>query len=90
MSGFNYSNFNSKKMNAVPPPSNLGSSSISKKLNAVPPPSNMGAGIRHGAIPPPTAGLSKQGYSTMTAISQNALTASWGTGSRKRAVTEDE
>ncbi|XP_030754237.1 ATP-dependent RNA helicase DDX42 [Sitophilus oryzae] len=91
MSGFNYSSFNkSNKMNAVPPPSSLTAPSVPKRLNAVPPPSSMGTGIRHSAIPPPTTGLSKQGYSTMTAISQNALTASWGTGSRKRAVTEDE
>lgn len=45
---------------------------------------------RHNAVPPPpTSGVSKQGYSTMNAISQNALSAAWG-GSRKRAVTEDE
>ncbi|XP_050310964.1 ATP-dependent RNA helicase DDX42 [Anthonomus grandis grandis] len=100
MSGFNYSNFNAKKtnenaakrMNAVPPPSNLGNSSGPRRLNAVPPPGNLGsqAGGRNTVVPPPTSGLSKQGYSTMTAISQNAITASWGTGSRKRAVTEDE
>ncbi|XP_066139521.1 ATP-dependent RNA helicase DDX42 [Euwallacea fornicatus] len=91
MSGFNYSHFNSKKMmNAVPPPSNLAGSSVPRNLKAVPPPSNLGTGIRHSGVPPPSSGLSKQGYSTMTAISQNAITASWGTGSRKRAVTEDE
>ncbi|KAL1497232.1 hypothetical protein ABEB36_008227 [Hypothenemus hampei] len=90
MSGFNYSNITSKKMNAVPPPSSLAGNSIPKKLNAVPPPSNINSGARHSVVPPPAAGLSKQGYSTMNAISQNALTASWGTGSRKRAVTEDE
>ncbi|CAG9763227.1 unnamed protein product [Ceutorhynchus assimilis] len=88
MSGFNYSNFTAKKMNAVPPPSNLGAFSGPKRLNAVPPPSNLGAGPRQGFIQP--SGLNKQGYSTMNAISQNAMTASWGTGSRKRAVTEDE
>lgn len=45
---------------------------------------------RHNAVPPPTnCGVSKQGYSTMNAISQNALSAAWG-GSRKRAATEDE
>lgn len=45
---------------------------------------------RHNAVPPPpSSGVSKQGYSTMNAISQNALSAAWG-GSRKRAVTEDE
>ncbi|CAG9864424.1 unnamed protein product [Phyllotreta striolata] len=44
---------------------------------------------RHNAVPPPTSGVSKQGYSTMNAISQNALSAAWG-GSRKRAATEDE
>lgn len=44
----------------------------------------------HNAVPPPpTTGVSKQGYSTMNAISQNALSAAWG-GSRKRAATEDE
>lgn len=50
------------------------------------------------AIPPPNIGikssgkgLSKQGYSTMTAISQNALSAStsWA-ASKKRIKTEDE
>ncbi|KAK6618386.1 ATP-dependent RNA helicase ddx42 [Polyplax serrata] len=50
------------------------------------------------AIPPPTlgfksvaTGLSKQGYSTMTAISQNAMNAqtSWS-APKKRAKTEDE
>lgn len=50
------------------------------------------------AIPPPSSGfkssgsgLSKQGYSTMTAISQNALAAhsSWG-APKKRTKTEDE
>ncbi|CAH1180372.1 unnamed protein product [Phaedon cochleariae] len=46
---------------------------------------------RHNAVPPPTTGgLSKQGYSTMNAISQNALSAAWGGSSRKRAATEDE
>ncbi|XP_018330246.1 ATP-dependent RNA helicase DDX42 [Agrilus planipennis] len=45
---------------------------------------------RHNAVPPPpSSGVSKQGYSTMNAISQNALSAAWG-GSRKRAATEDE
>lgn len=53
---------------------------------------------RHNAVPPPSSisgpsssisGLSKQGYSTMNAISQNALSAAWG-GSKKRAATEDE
>ncbi|XP_044272717.1 ATP-dependent RNA helicase DDX42 isoform X2 [Tribolium madens] len=45
---------------------------------------------RHNAVPPPPlSGVSKQGYSTMNAISQNALSAAWG-GSRKRAATEDE
>ncbi|XP_022916705.2 ATP-dependent RNA helicase DDX42 [Onthophagus taurus] len=44
----------------------------------------------HNAVPPPpSSGVSKQGYSTMNAISQNAMSAAWG-GSRKRAVTEDE
>lgn len=48
------------------------------------------AGGSHNAVPPPpSTGISKQGYSTMNAISQNALSAAWG-GSRKRAVTEDE
>ncbi|XP_028131448.1 ATP-dependent RNA helicase DDX42 isoform X1 [Diabrotica virgifera virgifera] len=44
---------------------------------------------RHNAVPPPSSGVSKQGYSTMNAISQNALSAAWG-GSRKRVATEDE
>lgn len=46
---------------------------------------------RHNAVPPPSSisGLSKQGYSTMNSISQNALSAAWG-GSKKRAATEDE
>lgn len=39
--------------------------------------------------PPPSSGVSKQGYSTMTAISQNALAATWGMP-RKRAKTEEE
>lgn len=77
-------------MNAVPPPANLTGSTGPKKLNAVPPPSSIAPGVRASAVPVPGSGLSKQGYSTMTSISQNALTASWGTGSRKRAVTEDE
>lgn len=60
-------------------------------MNSVPPPGNVGSSARHNStIPAPSSGLSKQGYSTMTAISQNALTSSWGTGARKRAVTEDE
>lgn len=42
------------------------------------------------AVPPPSTGLSKQGYSTMSSISQNAMTASWGGLSRKRTKTEDE
>ncbi|XP_023029336.2 ATP-dependent RNA helicase DDX42 [Leptinotarsa decemlineata] len=45
---------------------------------------------RHNAVPPPSSGVSKQGYSTMNAISQNALSAAWGGTSRKRAATEDE
>lgn len=39
--------------------------------------------------PPPSTGVSKQGYSTMNAISQNALAAQWGMP-RKRAKTEEE
>ncbi|KAK9885456.1 hypothetical protein WA026_010952 [Henosepilachna vigintioctopunctata] len=52
---------------------------------------NKASTVRHNAVPPPTSmsGLSKQGYSTMNAISQNALSAAWG-GSKKRAATEDE
>ncbi|KAG5899771.1 hypothetical protein JTB14_006106 [Gonioctena quinquepunctata] len=45
---------------------------------------------RHNAVPPPNSAVSKQGYSTMNAISQNALSAAWGGTSRKRAATEDE
>lgn len=48
-----------------------------------------GGGSHNAVPPPPSTGISKQGYSTMNAISQNALSAAWG-GSRKRAVTEDE
>jgi hypothetical protein len=39
--------------------------------------------------PPPSSAISKHGYSTMSAISQNALAASYGLP-RKRAKTEDE
>lgn len=39
--------------------------------------------------PPPSSGVSKQGYSTMSAISQNALAAQWGVP-RKRTKTEEE
>ncbi|XP_071446281.1 ATP-dependent RNA helicase DDX42 [Hetaerina americana] len=39
--------------------------------------------------PPPTSAVSKHGYSTMNAISQNALAASYGLP-RKRPKTEDE
>ncbi|KAF6197729.1 hypothetical protein GE061_008695 [Apolygus lucorum] len=41
------------------------------------------------APPPPSAALSKQGYSTMTSITENALNASWGIP-KKRTKTEDE
>lgn len=50
---------------------------------------NKSKGSHNAVPPPPSSGVSKQGYSTMNAISQNALSAAWG-GSRKRAVTEDE
>ena len=41
--------------------------------------------------PPPTATLSKHGYHTLNAISQNAITGSYSYGqSRKRSKTEDE
>lgn len=53
-------------------------------LHAVPPPTTP----MH-AVPPPT-GLSKQGYSTMNAITQNAVTGNWGTLGKKRSKTEDE
>lgn len=39
--------------------------------------------------PPPNSALSKQGYSTMTAITQNALSATWGIP-KKRSKTEEE
>lgn len=39
--------------------------------------------------PPPSSAISKHGYSTMSAISQNALAASYGLP-RKRAKTEEE
>uniref|UniRef100_A0A1B6DVF6 Uncharacterized protein n=1 Tax=Clastoptera arizonana TaxID=38151 RepID=A0A1B6DVF6_9HEMI len=45
---------------------------------------------RSNAIPPPpNSALSKQGYSTMSAITQNALSASWGIP-KKRSKTEEE
>ncbi|KAI4456269.1 rna helicase [Holotrichia oblita] len=50
---------------------------------------NRSKGSHNAVPPPPSSGVSKQGYSTMNAISQNALSAAWG-GSRKRAITEDE
>ena len=50
---------------------------------------NKSKGSHNAVPPPPSTGVNKQGYSTMNAISQNALSAAWG-GSRKRAVTEDE
>ncbi|XP_008484723.1 ATP-dependent RNA helicase DDX42 [Diaphorina citri] len=52
---------------------------------------NAGSGSRGAAIPPPppNVGVSKQGYSTMTAITQNALSASWGIP-KKRTRTEEE
>lgn len=39
--------------------------------------------------PPPNSAISKQGYSTMTAITQNALSATWGIP-KKRSKTEEE
>jgi ATP-dependent RNA helicase DDX42 len=39
--------------------------------------------------PPPSSAISKHGYSTMSAISQNALAASYGLP-RKRSKTEEE
>lgn len=39
--------------------------------------------------PPPTAAISKQGYSTMSAITSNALSTTWGVP-KKRAKTEEE
>ncbi len=46
---------------------------------------------RAAAIPPPpSSNVSKHGYSTMSAITQNAMVASgWG-APKKRAKTEDE
>lgn len=41
------------------------------------------------APPPPSAALSKQGYSTMSSITEGALSASWGIP-KKRTRTEDE
>ncbi|XP_075238002.1 ATP-dependent RNA helicase DDX42 [Lycorma delicatula] len=52
-----------------------GGSSRSERANALP--------------PPPNSALSKQGYSTMTAITQNALSATWGIP-KKRSKTEEE
>lgn len=45
--------------------------------------------VNNAIPPPPSTGVSKQGYSTMNAISQNALAAQWGMP-RKRAKTEEE
>ncbi|KAL1137792.1 hypothetical protein AAG570_009488 [Ranatra chinensis] len=39
--------------------------------------------------PPPNSAFSKQGYSTMTAITENALSATWGIP-KKRSKTEEE
>ena len=39
--------------------------------------------------PPPSSAISKHGYSTVSAISQNALAASYGLP-RKRSKTEEE
>ncbi|XP_014485169.1 PREDICTED: ATP-dependent RNA helicase DDX42 [Dinoponera quadriceps] len=39
--------------------------------------------------PPPNSALSKQGYHTMSAITENALSASWGMP-KKRSKTEEE
>lgn len=57
-------------------------------------------GTPNSAMPPPavqlppnvsSVGMNRQGYSSMSTISQNALSAAWGgSSSRKRAVTEDE
>ncbi|KAL4702621.1 hypothetical protein ACJJTC_013042 [Scirpophaga incertulas] len=72
--GFGFAGFSMPKRN----PSNI-------SLHAVPPPTTP----MH-AVPPPTSGLSKQGYSTMTAITQNAVTGNWGSLGKKRSKTEDE
>ncbi|XP_073956385.1 ATP-dependent RNA helicase DDX42 [Choristoneura fumiferana] len=72
--GFGFAGFAMPKRN----PSNV-------SLHAVPPPSS-----QMNAVPPPNSGLSKQGYSTMTAITQNAVTGNWGTLGKKRSKTEDE
>lgn len=45
----------------------------------------------HQPPPPPSAALSKHGYHTLTAISQNAIAGSFSYGQpRKRPKTEDE
>lgn len=72
--GFGFSGFTMPKRN----PSNV-------SLHAVPPPPS-----QMNAVPPPNPGLSKQGYSTMNAITQNAIGGNWGTLGKKRAKTEDE
>nr|XP_032517379.1 ATP-dependent RNA helicase DDX42 [Danaus plexippus plexippus] len=72
--GFGFSGFTMPKRN----PSNV-------SLHAVPPPPS-----QMNAVPPPNPGLSKQGYSTMNAITQNAIGGTWGTLGKKRAKTEDE
>ncbi|KAH9632877.1 hypothetical protein HF086_002699 [Spodoptera exigua] len=72
--GFGFAGFTMPKRN----PSNV-------SLHAVPPPTTP----MH-AVPPPSTGLSKQGYSTMSAITQNAVTGNWGSLGKKRSKTEDE
>ncbi|KAM3957147.1 ATP-dependent RNA helicase DDX42 [Aphomia sociella] len=72
--GFGFAGFTMPKRN----PSNV-------SLHAVPPPTTP----MH-AVPPPASGFSKQGYSTMNAITQNAVTGNWGSIGKKRSKTEDE
>lgn len=80
-------------MNIPPPPgldaprnSRRGQSSIHTAATY----SAMSRSERAAAIPPPpNASLSKQGYHTMSSITENALSASWGIP-KKRSKTEEE
>lgn len=67
-------------------------SSTAHSMHAVPPPSTItdsGRSSSSGGTGP-NATVSRQGYSTLNAISQNAITVNWGSNARKRSKTEDE
>lgn len=73
-------------MNAVPPPSSLSDSRRgSVRPNVF---TNIGGSASSGSNVTAN-GLSKQGYSTMNSIAQNAETAQYSIGNRK-SKTEDE